>query len=161
MEKAWTLVWNSNTEYKEEFTKIFIDHIDSAIKFKKMQSVIKLFGIYLNSFDKQTDLLKIAFSILPKIFEWDEKFWNLKRQKIKNRNGWWQDGYFRNNCLPVIIKKLIENESYPLVSSFKEHTQKMEENLNKITNKKNKEEYKIISIKFLVAFLLLFLIIPN
>ena len=141
MEKAWTLVWNSNTEYKEEFTKIFIDHIDSAIKFKKMQSVIKLFGIYLNSFDKQTDLLKIAFSILPKIFEWDEKFWNLNRQKIKNRNGWWQDGYFRNNCLPVIIKKLIENESYPLVSSFKEHTRTMEENLNKITNKKNKEEY--------------------
>ena len=40
-----------------------------------------------------------------------------------------------------IGKKLIENESYPLVSSFKEHTRTMEENLNKITNKKNKEEY--------------------
>ena len=142
MEKAWTLVWNSNTEYKEEFTKIFIDHIDSAIKFKKMQSVIKLFGIYLNSFDKQTDLLKIAFSILPKIFEWDEKFWNLKRQKIKNKDGWLQYDYFRSRCLPVIVKELLKQESFQLFSSFKEHTQTMEENLNKITNKNNKEEYE-------------------
>ena len=128
MEKAWTLVWNSNTEYKEEFTKIFIDHIDSAIKFKKLYFATKLFGIYLNSFDKQTDLLKIAFSILPKILEWDEKFWKeitnqdnsrkkiedffskkyiskfkdfalkLHRKKNRDKDGWWKGYYFRHEC---------------------------------------------------------------
>ena len=186
MEKAWTLVWNSNTEYKEEFTKIFIDHIDSAIKFKKLYFATKLFGIYLNSFDKQTDLLKIAFSILPKILEWDEKFWKeitnqdnsrkkiedffskkyiskfkdfalkLHRKKNRDKDGWWKGYYFRHECLPEIIKKLLKNESYLLFSSFKDHIQKMENKLSKIKNKDYRKNYNtcihLIFSEFLSTF---------
>ena len=171
MKQAWQFVWSENNKYEREFTDIFIKHIDNAIKFKKLYFATKLFGIYLENLQKRIDSSWIGYTILPKILEWDEKFWKeitnqdnsrkkiedffskkyiskfkdfalkLHRKKNRDKDGWWKGYYFRNECLPEIIKKLLKNKSYLLFSSFKYHIQKMENKLSKIKNKDYRKNY--------------------
>lgn len=86
MVRAWKSFWSEKSEYNErEFTKIFISHIDDAIKFKKLELAIQLSQNYVNNIEKR-DPFSIGNEIFPKVFEWNENFWNGQQSWIKSRS---------------------------------------------------------------------------
>jgi hypothetical protein len=86
MERARKSYWAEISEPNErEFTKIFISHIDDAINFKKLELSILLSQTYVNNIEKR-DPFSIGNEILPKVFEWNEKFRDVQRDWIKNRS---------------------------------------------------------------------------
>lgn len=86
MVRAWPSFWSEKSESNErEFTKIFISHIDDAIKFKKLEHAIQLSQTYVNNIGKR-DPFSIGNEILPKVFEWSENFWNGQQSWIKSRS---------------------------------------------------------------------------
>ncbi|MDA0691604.1 MAG: hypothetical protein O3C58_07020 [Nitrospinae bacterium] len=79
MMRAWHSFWSEKSEFNErEFTKIAISHIDDAIKFRKFEFAIQLSQAYLENIEKR-DSFSIGNEILPKVFEWNEMFWNEER----------------------------------------------------------------------------------
>ena len=84
MIRAWNSFWSEKSEFNErEFTKIFISHIDDAIRFRKLELAIQLSQIYVNNIEKR-DRFSIGYEILPKVFEWNEILWNGERLWLKN-----------------------------------------------------------------------------
>src|SRR6266702_401400 len=66
MLRAWNSFWSHKAEFNEiDFTKIFISHIDDAIKFGKLNTAMQLAQIYKNNIDKR-DHFSLSYEILPK-----------------------------------------------------------------------------------------------
>jgi biotin-(acetyl-CoA carboxylase) ligase len=84
---SWKALWlghGKNLKLSEsDFTKVFIQHIDDAIKFKKFDLAVELAQIYINNIEKR-DRIFIGNDILPKILEWHEIFWNEKKSLHKH-----------------------------------------------------------------------------
>ena len=114
MKQAWQFVWSENNKYEREFTDIFIKHIDNAIKFKKLYFATKLFGIYLENLQKRIDSSWIGYTILPKILEWDEKFW----KEITNQDN--------------SRKKIEDFFSKKYISKFKDFALKLHRKKNRV-----------------------------
>lgn len=84
MVRAWNSFWSEKSEFNErDFTKIFISHIDDAIKYRELELAIQLSQTYVNNIDKR-DRFSIGYEILPKIFEWHEKLWNGEKLWLKS-----------------------------------------------------------------------------
>lgn len=84
MVRAWASFWSEQSKYNEvDFTNIFISHIDDAINHKRFELAIKLSQTYINNIEKR-DRLLIGYDIFPKIFKWNEFFWNEKKLWLKN-----------------------------------------------------------------------------
>jgi len=75
MVRAWNSFWSEKSEFNErDFTKIFISHIDDAIKYRELELAIQLSQTYVNNIEKR-DRFSIGYEILPKVLEWNEKLW--------------------------------------------------------------------------------------
>jgi len=73
--RAWNSFWSEKSAYNEkEYTNIFISQIDKAIKQKKFSFAIELSKAYVKDIEKR-DLFSIGYDMLPKVFEWNEIFW--------------------------------------------------------------------------------------
>jgi hypothetical protein len=84
MVRAWNSFWSEKSEFNErDFTKIFISHIDDAIKHRELELAIQLSQTYVNNIEKR-DRFSIGYEILPKIFEWHEKLWGGERLWLKS-----------------------------------------------------------------------------
>jgi hypothetical protein len=85
MFRAWKSFWSESSEfYENDFTKVFIQHIDDAIKFKKFNLAVVLGDTYVRNIKKRNPFL-INKYILPKILEWHEIFWN-ERKSLQRHN---------------------------------------------------------------------------
>lgn len=83
MVRAWNSFWSEKSEFNErDFTNIFISHIDNAIKHERFELAIQLSQTYINNIEKR-DRFSIGYDILPKIFEWNEFFWNEQQLWLK------------------------------------------------------------------------------
>lgn len=105
--RLWNSFWSMKTETNErDFTTIFIAHIDDAIKFGKFDHAIQLAQVYTNNIEKRNHF-SIGYEILPKVFEWNEIFWNRRYILLKkyNTEKVIQDFFSKNNFL--IYKNLI------------------------------------------------------
>lgn len=81
--RAWSSFWSEKSEINErDFTNIFISHIDDSIKFGKFDLAVQLAQIYANNIEKR-DSFSIGYEILPKVFEWNEIFWNEQQLWLK------------------------------------------------------------------------------
>jgi len=86
MVRAWNSFWSEKSDFNErDFTKIFISHIDNAIKFRKFDLTIQLSQAYVSNIEKR-DCFSIGYEILPKVFEWNEVFWNGQQLWLKSRD---------------------------------------------------------------------------
>lgn len=84
MVRAWNSFWSEKSEFNErEFTKIFISHIDDAIKYRELELAIELSQTYVNNIEKR-DRFSIGYEILPKVFKWNEMFWGGERLWLKS-----------------------------------------------------------------------------
>jgi len=84
MARAWNSFLSEKSEFNErDFTKIFISHIDDAIKYRKLELAIQLAQIYVNNIEKR-NRFSIGYEILPKVFEWNETLWNEQQLWLKN-----------------------------------------------------------------------------
>lgn len=83
MVRAWNSFWSEKSEFNErDFTNIFISHIDNAIKHERFELAIQLSQTYINNIEKR-NRFSIGYDILPKIFEWNEFFWNEQQLWLK------------------------------------------------------------------------------
>jgi len=86
MIRAWNSFWSEKSNYNErEFTKEFINHIDQAIESKKYGLAVMLAQAYEKNLDKR-DRFSIGYEILPKIFEWHQKFWESEQKWLNREN---------------------------------------------------------------------------
>ena len=84
MVRAWNSFWSEKSEFNErEFTRIFISHIDDAVKYRKLELAIQLSQTYVSNIEKR-DSFSIGYEILPKVFEWNELFWNGQHLWLKS-----------------------------------------------------------------------------
>jgi len=84
MVRAWNSFWSEKSEFNErDFTKIFISHIDDAIKHRELELVIQLSQTYVNNIEKR-DRFSIGYEILPKVLEWNEKLWAGEKLWLKS-----------------------------------------------------------------------------
>jgi hypothetical protein len=83
MVRAWNSFWSEKSEFNErDFTKVFISHIDDAIKHKELELAIQLSQTYVNDIEKR-DRFSIGYEVLPKVFEWNEKLWAGEKSWLK------------------------------------------------------------------------------
>lgn len=83
MVRAWNSFWSEKSEFNErDFTNIFISHIDNAINHERFELAIQLSQTYITNIEKR-DRFSIGYDILPKIFEWNEFFWNEQQLWLK------------------------------------------------------------------------------
>ena len=86
MVRAWNSFWSEKSSHNEgEFTKLFINHIDEAMARKKYGLAVQLAQTYEKNIEKR-GVFSVGSEILPKVFEWHEKLWNLE-QKWLRREG--------------------------------------------------------------------------
>lgn len=120
MMRAWSSFWSEKSESNEkEFTKIFIDHIDNSIKYKKIKLTIELAQAYLNNIEKR-DGFSVGYEILPKVFEWNEILWNkqqiwLKKYETEEKiQNFFSQKYFPTfkKITLIIFKKLNSKKDY-------------------------------------------------
>lgn len=84
MVRAWNSFWSEKSAYNErEFTKAFIKHIDNAVESKRYGLAVSLTQAYQKNLEKR-DRFSIGYEILPKVFEWNEMFWNGQRLWLKS-----------------------------------------------------------------------------
>jgi len=84
MLRAWNSFWSEKSDFNErDFTKIFISHIDDAIKYKELELAIQLSQTYVINIEKR-DRFSIGYEILPKIFEWNEILWREQHLWLKS-----------------------------------------------------------------------------
>ena len=78
---SWqALLLGSPKERNErEFTKIFILHVEKAIETKSYHLAVELSQVYQNNVEKR-DRFSLGYEILPKLFEWNEIFWNIEQK---------------------------------------------------------------------------------
>jgi hypothetical protein len=174
MFRAWKSFWSESSEfYENDFTKVFIQHIDDAIKFKKFNLAVALGDTYVRNIKKRNPFL-INKYILPKILEWHEIFWNERKslQRHNDTEKQIQKNFFRKFFLRFgdLITKLFKKSNakeedfgrwyffgikffnaiietllkdvdgpYQLFKSFKEHIEKREKELEKITDEQKKQ----------------------
>lgn len=82
--RAWNSFWSEKSEVAErDFTNIFISHIDDVIKYGELNLAIQLSQTYVNNIEKR-DRFFIGYEILPKVFEWNEIFWNKQQLWLKS-----------------------------------------------------------------------------
>ncbi len=120
MKLAWGYFWSEKSEFNErDFTKIFISHIDDAvIKYKKFGLAVELSHTYVENIEKR-DVFSIS-EILPKVFEWNEIFWNeqhfLKSYNTEKRtqNLFSQKNFptFRNWALKICKKAYSKRDPF-------------------------------------------------
>ncbi len=83
MKRAWKSFWSENSDANErKFTEIFTSHIDDAIKFEKFELAIQLSKTYVDNIEKR-DVFSTGDHVLPKVFEWNEIFWNCHQSRLK------------------------------------------------------------------------------
>lgn len=84
---SWQALWLGKTggNNEREFTKILITHIDTAIGNKRSDLAIRLAQIYQQNLDKR-DRFSVGYEILPKIFEWNERFWKTEQEWLNRAN---------------------------------------------------------------------------
>jgi len=83
MIRAWNSFWSEKSEFNErDFTKIFISHIDNAIKYKELELAIQLSQTYVSNIEKR-GRSSVGYEILPKIFEWNEALWDEQQLWLK------------------------------------------------------------------------------
>lgn len=117
--RAWNSFWSEKSEFNEiDFIKIFISHIDDAIKYRKLELAIQLSQTYVNNIEKRDSFL-IGFEILPKVFKWN---------KILNEQEFWLEKYDTEKR----IQNLISQKHFP---TFKNWILKL---YNKINPKKDR-----------------------
>jgi len=110
MIRAWKSFWSDKSEFNErEFTKIFISHINDAIKQDKPNTATQLSQTYIDNINKR-DKIAIGYELLPKVFEWDKIFWEKEQKWLKLFN-------FEEK-----IKKFYSNKYFP---TFKKWTLKL------------------------------------
>ncbi|MCK5589216.1 MAG: hypothetical protein KAI16_02815 [Candidatus Pacebacteria bacterium] len=84
MVRAWSSFWSEKSEFNEgDFIKIFISHINDAMRFKELELAIQLSQTYVNNIEKR-DRFLIGHEILPKVLEWNEKLWAREELWLKN-----------------------------------------------------------------------------
>lgn len=84
--RAWNSFWSKKSEFNEEdFTSIFISHIDDAIKHRELNLAIQLSQTYVNNIEKRY-LSLICHEILPKILEWNEILWNEQQLRLRGHD---------------------------------------------------------------------------
>lgn len=82
--RAWNSFWSEKSEISErDFTEVFISHIDGAIKHDEFDIAVQLAQIYTNNIEKR-DSLSISHEVLPKVFVWNEIFWNEEQLWLKS-----------------------------------------------------------------------------
>lgn len=97
MFRAWNSFWSEKSEINEkDFTNIFISHIDDSIKFGKFDLAVQLSQTYINNIEKR-DCFSMGYDILPKVFEWNESFWN--EQQL------WQKAYDTEKKIQSLISQ--------------------------------------------------------
>lgn len=83
MVRAWNSFWSEKSEFNErDFTNIFISHIDDAIKYEKFELAVQLAQTYAFNIENR-DRFSAGYDILPKVFEWNEIFWNEQQLWLK------------------------------------------------------------------------------
>ena len=81
--RSWNSFWSEKSEINErDFTNIFISHINDAINHERFELAVQLSQTYINNIEKR-DRFSIGYDILPKIFEWNEFFWNEQQLWLK------------------------------------------------------------------------------
>ncbi len=86
MVRAWKSFWSEKSTYNErDFTKEFINHIDHAIENEKYELAVTLAQTYEKNLDMR-DRFSIGYEILPKLFEWHEKFWEAEQGWLNREN---------------------------------------------------------------------------
>lgn len=86
MVRAWNSFWSKRSAYNErEFTQAFIKHIDDAVESKRYGLAVSLAQTYQNNLDKR-DGFSIGYEVLPKLFEWHEKFWEAQQEWLNKRS---------------------------------------------------------------------------
>lgn len=118
MFRSWNSFWSEKSEINErDFTKIFISHIDDAIKFRKFDHAVQLAQIYVNNIEKR-DRFFIGYEILPKIFEWNEILWDKQQLWLKTydtekriQNFFSQKYFLTFRDLALRIYKKLNSES--------------------------------------------------
>ncbi|MDD4902763.1 MAG: hypothetical protein PHE24_06555 [Patescibacteria group bacterium] len=84
--RAWNSFWSEKSEINErDFTNIFIAHIDDAVSYGKFELAVQLAQTYANNIEKR-DGFSVGYEILPKVFEWNEAFWNEQQLWLKGYN---------------------------------------------------------------------------
>lgn len=84
--RAWNSFWSEKSEINErDFTNIFISHIDDAVNYGKFELAVHLAQTYANNIEK-CDRFSIGYEILPKVFEWNEAFWNEQQLWLKGHD---------------------------------------------------------------------------
>jgi len=84
MVRAWSSFFGKKTEFREnEFTDIFISHIDQALKYKKFQLATELAQAYLINLDKRENIW-VGSDLWPKVLEWSEVLWEEEVIWLKN-----------------------------------------------------------------------------
>jgi hypothetical protein len=83
MVRAWNSFWLEKSTYNErEFTEVFVEHIDHAIKEKRYGLAVLLARAYQENLDKR-EVFSMGYEILPKLFEWHEKLWEAQKEWLK------------------------------------------------------------------------------
>ena len=86
MIRAWNSFWSEKSTYNErEFTKKFINHVDQAIESKRYGLAVMLAQAYEKNLDER-DRFSIGYEILPKLFEWHQKFWESEQKWLNREN---------------------------------------------------------------------------
>lgn len=82
---SWQAFWlgDGHKENERDFTKIFISHIDDAIKHREVELAIQLSQTYVNNIEKR-DRFSIGYEILPRVLEWNEKLWTEEKLWLKS-----------------------------------------------------------------------------
>ena len=86
MIRAWNSYWSEKSAYNERaFTKEFINHIDQAIESNRYGLAVMLAQAYEKNLDKR-DRFSVGYEILPKLFEWHQKFWESEQKWLNREN---------------------------------------------------------------------------
>lgn len=86
MIRAWNSFLSEKSTYNErEFTKEFINHIDQAVGSKRHGLAVMLAQAYEKNLEKR-DRFSTGYEILPKLFEWHQKFWESKQKWLNREN---------------------------------------------------------------------------
>lgn len=80
MQRAWVSFWSEDLTHNErEHLKIFIKHVDAALKLRKYDLAISLSKAYQQNLNNR-EHFSTGNQILPKIFEWHEILRNAEKQ---------------------------------------------------------------------------------
>ena len=142
MVRAWKSFWPEKLEFNEGwFTWIFISHIDSAIKYRKLYTANQLSKAYVKNIE-QRDKDFVVFRILPKIFEWHKQQFLIKHN-TERENYFLDYYYFSGEFFQKVTETLLKdrNSTYQFFPSFEDYINKSIREFNKIRDREKKEEY--------------------